>query len=207
LNPDNAFAHKFLGDALVREGKYAEAGTEYATALQLRPDDVVIREAMALLVKKVETAKALTSLYEALKIQPTAEAHARIAALRTTQGEFHDAVEHYLAALRLKPDSPDALNNLAWLLATCPDGHIRDGTQAVKHAGRACTLTDFKQTIFIGTLAAACAEAGKFDDAISMAQKACALASESGDQNLLKRNQELLALYQKHQPYRETTNP
>jgi tetratricopeptide (TPR) repeat protein len=203
LNPDNPYAHKYLGDTLVAREKFDEAGTEYATALQLRPDDVVIREAMALLVKKAETAKALASLYETLKSQPTAEAHARIAALRTTQGEFQDALEHYLAALRLKPDSPDVLNNLAWLLATCPDARIRDGAQAVKHAGRACTLTDFKQTIFVGTLAAAYAEAGRFDEAIATAQKACILASGPGEQNLLQKNQELLALYQKHQPYRE----
>jgi tetratricopeptide (TPR) repeat protein len=203
LNPDNPYAHKYLGDTLVAREKFDEAGTEYATALQLRPDDVVIREAMALLVKKAETAKALTSLYETLKSQPTAEAHARIAVLRTTQGEFQDALEHYLAALRLKPDSPEVLNNLAWLLATCPDGHIRDGTQAVKHAGRACELTHYHMTPFVGTLAAAYAEAGRFDDAISTAQKACTLATESGDQDLLKRNQELLALYQSHQPYHE----
>jgi Tfp pilus assembly protein PilF len=158
---------------------------------------------MALLVKKAETAKALASLYETLKSQPTAEAHARIAALRTTQGKFQDAIEHYLAALRLKPDSPDTLNNLAWLLATCPDGHIRDGAQAIEQAGHACTLTDFKQAIFVGTLAAAYAEAGRFDDAIATAQKACILATESGDQDLLKRNQELLVLYRAHQPYHE----
>jgi Tfp pilus assembly protein PilF len=158
---------------------------------------------MALLVKKAETAKALTSLYETLKSQPTAEAHARVAALRTTRGEFQDALEHYLAALRLKPDSPDVLNNLAWLLATCPDARIRDGAQAVKHAGRACELTHYHMTPMVGTLAAAYAEAGRFDDAISTAQKACTLATESGDQDLLKRNQELLALYQSHQPYHE----
>ena len=203
LDPDNAFAHKFLDDALVREGKYADAEAEYSTALQLRPGDVVITEALALLVKKAETAKALTSLYENLKSQPTAEAHARIAALRTTQGEFQDALEHYLAALRLKPDSPDALNNLAWLLATCPDGHIRDGAQAVKYAGRACELTHYHMTPMVGTLAAAYAEAGRFDDAISTAQKACTLATESGDQDLLKRNQELLVLYRAYQPYHE----
>ena len=203
LNPDNPYAHKFLGDALVREGRYADAEAEYSNALQLRPGDVVITEAMALLVKKAEAAKALTSLYETLKIQPTAEAHARIAALRTTQGEFQDALEHYLAALRLKPDSPDMLNNLAWLLATCPDARIRDGAQAVKHAGRACELTHYHMTPMVGTLAAAYAEAGRFDDAISTAQKACTLATESGDQDLLKRNQELLVLYRAHQPYHE----
>ena len=54
------------------------------------------------------------------------------------------------------------------------------------------------------TLAAAYAEAGRFDDAISTAEKACTLASESGDQDLLKRNQALLVLYRAHQPYHET---
>ena len=55
------------------------------------------------------------------------------------------------------------------------------------------------------TLGAAYAEAGRFDDAIWMAQKACALASESGGQDLLKRNQELLVLYRAHQAYHERT--
>ena len=55
----------------------------------------------------------------------------------------------------------------------------------------------------VGTLAAAYAEAGRFDDAISTAEKACALASESGDPDLLKKNQELLALYRAHKPYHE----
>ena len=46
-----------------------------------------------------------------------------------------------------------------------------------------------------------------FDDAIAMAEKACALASGSGEQDLLKRNQELLALYRNHQPYHEMAKP
>jgi hypothetical protein len=61
--------------------------------------------------------------------------------------------------------------------------------------------------MMVGTLAAAYAEAGRFDDAISMAQKACSLATGSGKPGLLKRNQDLLALYLKHQPYREMSNP
>jgi hypothetical protein len=56
----------------------------------------------------------------------------------------------------------------------------------------------------IGTLAAAYAEAGRFDDAITTAEKACILASESGKQDLLKKNQELLELYRARQPYHKT---
>jgi hypothetical protein len=58
-------------------------------------------------------------------------------------------------------------------------------------------------TTFVGTLAAAYAEAGRFDDAILTAQKACALAEKSGETNLLQRNQELLVFYRQHQPYHE----
>ena len=99
------------------------------------------------------------------------------------------------------------LNNLAWLLATCPDAHLRDGVQAVQYAERACELTHSGVTILVGTLAAAYAEAGRFEEAVATAQKACALASRTGDPELLKRNQELLALYLKHQPYHEAATP
>ena len=95
------------------------------------------------------------------------------------------------------------MNNLAWLLATSPDPNIRDGQRAIELAGRAGALTNFKQTIFVGTLAAAYAEAGRFDDAMATAEKACALAEKSGEPDLLKRNQDLLELYRRHQPYRE----
>jgi hypothetical protein len=58
-------------------------------------------------------------------------------------------------------------------------------------------------TTLVGTLAAAYAEAGRYDDAIVTAQKACALAEKSGEQDLLEKNQKLLELYRAHQPYHE----
>jgi hypothetical protein len=57
--------------------------------------------------------------------------------------------------------------------------------------------------VFVGTLAAAYAEAGRFDDAVATAQKACVLASTHGEPDLLQHNQELLAAYQKHQAWHE----
>ena len=64
------------------------------------------------------------------------------------------------------------LNNLAWALATHPDAKIRNGTRAVKLAEDACRQTQYQQTVMVGTLAAAYAEAGRFDDALATAQKA-----------------------------------
>jgi hypothetical protein len=51
------------------------------------------------------------------------------------------------------------------------------------------------------------AEAGRLDDAILMAEKACALATEPGEQDLVKKNQELLVWYRAHKPYHEIMRP
>jgi hypothetical protein len=102
---------------------------------------------------------------------------------------------------------PELLNNLAWQLATSADPKTRDGNDAVKFAERACELTQYHVTVMVGTLAAAYAEAGRFNDAVATAQKACALATKLKQPELLKRNQELLDLYRRHQPYHEAATP
>jgi predicted N-formylglutamate amidohydrolase len=64
-------------------------------------------------------------------------------------------------------------------------------------------MTHYGAAPIIGTLAAAYAEAGRYEDAIAAAQKTCALATAPGEQDLLYKNQKLLALYRAHQPYHE----
>ena len=69
------------------------------------------------------------------------------------------------------------LNNLAWLLATASDARLRNGAEAVELAERACAVTQYRRTVFVGTLAAAYAEAGRFEEAIATAERACKLAA------------------------------
>jgi Flp pilus assembly protein TadD len=148
--------------------------------------------------------EAIAHYQKALQINPDyAKAHNNLGNALLKKGRVAEAITHYQKALQIKPDTLGVLNNLAWLLATCPDAHIRDGVQAVKYAGRACELTHYGLTPLVGTLAAAYAEAGRYDDAIATAQKACALASAAGEQDLLEKNQKLLALYRAHQSYHE----
>lgn len=98
------------------------------------------------------------------------------------------------------------LNNLAWILATSSDDHIRDGPLAVELARRACELTYYRMPIPMATLAAAYAEEGRFGDAISMAQDASTLAGQLGQTNVMNRNQQLLELYRSYKPYRLTNS-
>jgi peptidoglycan/LPS O-acetylase OafA/YrhL len=112
-------------------------------------------------------------------------------------------VGNLFVARKLTPPNPAACNNLAWLLATSPEATHRNGPLAVRLAEHACARTHYQQTIMVGTLAAAYAEMGRFDEAIFTAQLACELASKNGETNLLQKNRELLVLYQNHQPYRD----
>jgi tetratricopeptide (TPR) repeat protein len=151
----------------------------------------------------------MSQYQEAIHIKPDyAEAHYNLGIALFEKGQTARAMNEFQEASRLKPDENNphnatALNNLAWRFAASSDASLRDGTLAVKLAERACELTNYRKTIFVGTLAAAYAEAGRFDEAVATGQRACALAAELGETNLLKRNQELVILYQAHQPYHE----
>ena len=203
-NPRHAGAQRNLGNALLATGAIAEGTAHYALARQLQPDDPTTpADLAAALTRQPESPGALPYLSPALALLPTADLRAQVASTWAGQGKFQFAVQGYRAALALPPQSPELLNNLAWILATCPAANVRDGAAAVRLGEHACELTQFKRPLLVGTLAAAYAEAGRFAEAVSTAQKACALATESGDAALAGKNRELLELYRAGQPYHE----
>ena len=146
----------------------------------------------------------ITEMNKLFQIQPNfAEGHYRIAAALYQQGRIRESMDQYRIMLRYTTNSPLALNNLAWALATAEDPSLRNGEEAVRLGERACALTDYRKPYCIGTLAAAYAEAGQYQDAVKMAEKARALALDSGEKDLAERTQELLELYRAGRPYHE----
>ena len=66
---------------------------------------------------------------------------------------------HDLYRKAAEAGSPEALNGLAWFLATCNDGESRDGITAISLAEKALKATDReKRAMTLDTLAAAYAE-------------------------------------------------
>ncbi|MHC4426413.1 MAG: protein kinase domain-containing protein [Planctomycetota bacterium] len=118
-------------------------------------------------------------------------------------GEFAEAISYFEAAVRIDPNRALAFNDLAWLRATCVVAEFRDGAKAVEEATRACELMNFKKAHYVGTLAAAYAEAGDFDSAVKRQREAMDLLTEQ-EEELRGDFEERLRLYQSGKPYRES---
>ena len=206
VQPGLAPAHYGLGEVMVDQGKLDEAAAQFSEVTRLQPGHELswlqLGITRAKQGKPAEAAEAFSAL---LRIKPdAADAHCHLAAVLAAQHKTGDAVLHYRKALQMAPNLADALNNLAWILAANPDGQVRNGREAVDLAERACKLTAYKEPLFIGTLAAAYAEAGRFTDATAAAEKAEALAEKANQPDLAAKNRELLKLYRAGQPVRDT---
>jgi protein O-mannosyl-transferase len=206
LQPGLVMAHYGLGEALADQGKLDEAAAQFAEAARLDPSYQPAWMQLGLtLSKQGKLAEAAEALSTALRLKPAdPEVHCHLASALGSQRKTREAVRHYRAALEIEPNFPEALNNLAWILAANPDAELRSGREAVALAEQACKLTDYKQPQLVGTLAAAYAEAGRFPEAISTAEKAKALAEQSNQADLAARNRALLELYRAGQPARDT---
>jgi Tfp pilus assembly protein PilF len=205
LKPDYAEAHYNFGNALLQKNRLDEAAVQYQQALQVNPDDAKAHNNLGFVLshgKRVD--EAIVQYQKALQLNPEyAEAHYNFGNALLQKGRADEAIANFTKALKIKPDSLGVLNSVAWLLATSPDARIRDGAKAVEYSKRACELTHHRVPPLLATLAAAYAEAGRFDDAIAAAEEACALAKAAGENDLLERNQKLLGLYRAHAPYRD----
>ena len=201
---DNAGAHLNLGQALAMNRKFAEAEPHFLAAIRLKPGDPMAHKRFAKsLGQQGRHQEAVLHLKMALCLKPDIQTRLDLAGLLYQTGNYRQAADHFRKVLSLNPDLAEPLNNLAWMLATCPDDTLRDGTEAVRLAERACHLTEFKQTTFISTLAAAYAEAGRYSEAVSTAEMAVRLQTANGETRLAEINNQLLPLYRAGLPYHE----
>jgi TPR repeat protein len=99
-----------------------------------------------------------------------------------------------------RQDDPQAHNDYAWLLATHEEAELRDGDLAIEFAERAVARERIPS--YLDTLAAAYAEAGRFEDAVSTQEQAIAMLDEA-EGEIRAELAEHLDAYQAGRPWRE----
>ena len=118
-------------------------------------------------------------------------------------GDAHEAVRQLREAIRHSPQAFEPYNELAWLLSTHPDPGVRDGAEAVRLAEHAARLINRQNPFVMGTLGAAYAETGRFEDAIRVSRDAIRLVDERYPPALADIIRNNIRLYEQGRPARE----
>ena len=205
INPNFAEALNNLGLALSTKGRWDEAIENYRQAVRAKPNYGEALDNLGFaLAAQGQLDEAIEDYRQAIEADANhPEAFFHLGLAFGQMGRTREAVVQFREALRLNPNLIGALNNLAWTLATSPDDELRNGPEAVRLAERACDLTHYRQPLFIGTLAAAYAESGRFPEAVTTAEKAEQLATTTGLTTVAEKNRELLELYRASKPYHD----
>lgn len=199
LNPNDAGAHNNLGTIYLHERKYDECCRLFRRAIELNPDS---RQAHwnlgAALFQQKHHEEGIAHLRLGLE---DAQQHETLGNLLSQLGRMPEAVQAYRSAINLAPYRDTVRMDLAWILATNPDERVRHSTEAISHAKAACRTMGKQYARKLDILAAALADAGRFQEAIEIARKAIAACEETQDQQLARQIAGRLKLYQIGKPY------
>jgi tetratricopeptide (TPR) repeat protein len=207
LQTNYSMAYYNRGNVYGDKGDYDKAIADYNDAIRFEPDYIAAyNDRGNAYGYKGDWDRAIADENEAIRLNPQfVEAYYSRGGFCAHKGDYEKAVADFNKAIRLKPDFVEAYVNLAWLLAVCPDVNARNGEYAVDYALKACELSDWKDDSILGTLAAACAEAGRFDAAVKWQHKYLEshyLESNPSNDTLEKARQRL-SLYEQKRPYHE----
>jgi len=203
IQPANAPAEENLGNALLQNGDADNAIVHLNHALQLQPHVASTHYNLAnALLKKGLLDEAIAHYESSLQIDPLhPETCLNLGNALLEKDDAKAAISSYQRALEIKPNYPVVENKLAWIFATAPEAALRNGARAVELAQQADQSAHDGNPVFLHTLAAAYAEAGRFSDAQNTAAKALTIANTHGPPGLADQIARELKLYTAGLPY------
>ena len=207
--PESADVHLSLGRALAMKDRLDQAMAEFQEAAKLDPRSAEAHNNIGrILASKGRLEEAIPYFQKAVEIDPDfAEAHQFLgAALYYARGQVQEALAQWREALRVRPDFLPALNEAAHVLAASAEASARNGPEAIGFAQRAVELSGGHEAVYLDTLAAAYAEAGRFDEAVATARRAIECATRPDQSQLRDGLAARLRLYESRKPYRDSVS-
>lgn len=202
--PESADARYGLGWSLTHRGLLEDGMVHLVKAVRLRPEFAAAHNELGLAkAQRGADAEAVRSFVRAAILEPgVASYQFNLAHGLQRCGDGRAARERYARAHDLDPRLTANASANAWRLATDPDEQQRNGRLAVWLAEAACEATENRSAECLDALAAAYAEAGRFDAAADAVRRALRLTEAAGrDATVLRQR---LGRYEKKRPHRET---
>jgi Flp pilus assembly protein TadD len=204
-NPTSWKSRHNYACTLDAQGKLPEALKEFVKAIHLRPSNAEAYNDMALtLLKMGRRQEAIQEFQQSLQVRATTGAARNLAAALLMNGEPAKAAQVFRLAMQIDPGDLQDQRSLAWLLATHPDGTVRNGQEAVSLSKQIVEATNAQVPLFLLTYTAALAECGIFDEASRVATMAASAYEHSGDPAMAQMIQtRVLPALRAHQPIRD----
>jgi tetratricopeptide (TPR) repeat protein len=203
--PFDPSRHTLLSRFYASAGQTQDALGELRKAVELQPDYFPAHQQLGvMLCAQRKYAEAKTEFERALQTNPRFEdAYAYLSTVLIQADKDRRGGERVLReSLKNLPNSHLLANSLAWVLATAPDAAQRKPEEAVQLAERASAMTGNERHKYLDTLAAAYAEAGRFDDATRLSRQAIEAARRDSAPEV-EQYRARLALYEQKQPFHE----
>jgi tetratricopeptide (TPR) repeat protein len=165
--------------------------------LELKPGWDLAKQHIAGVEQQTKLMKAVADYQSALAKKPNEpKILEQLASACYLTGDKQAAIKHWTTLLAIQPESPDTLNNLAYVLSENPKAKWFNTDKALDYARKACKLTDYRNMNYLDTLARAYAAGEDFAKAIKVANQALALANAANQPRAAEQLQNSIKAYQ-----------
>lgn len=202
IDPSFYRTHYALGFVYQKETRYEDALREFGKTLELQPEFIVAHTSMATcLIQLKRVDEALVHSRTLVEKKPMNSGY-RIALARLLRDAGRtDEMKRVLEdALELADGGVRVY--AAWEFATNPVDSVRDGARGVTLCEGVLAAGAPRDADLLDTLAAAYAEAGRFDEAVTTAEQAASIAKARGRTDLAEALTARLELYRAKKPFR-----
>jgi tetratricopeptide (TPR) repeat protein len=204
VQPDSSIAHVNYGDALSQATLYDGAIDEYRIGLSIDPTDVVAVRHLAHAFVSLQQLQLAADHYAlARSMDPSyGPLYTQYAKVLVALGRASDAADLLRERLRSAASDEQSARFLVDLLSTHPDASVRNGVEAEDLARRLVEFGGYHDDgVMLMAWATALAEAGRFAESITIAERALSFAIVSHDDQLASAIEDRLAFFRQGKPY------
>jgi tetratricopeptide (TPR) repeat protein len=206
LDPARREADNNIARILNDAGQPAEALGYARAALRLDAKSASAHVTLGMILAELKNYDEATGEFlKAMQLDKNyAPAPFQIARTLLLQGRDAQAQPYFQSALELDPQNLSMLIYTARVLATDENPEGRNDTYALVLTGQIVQVAGGASPVVLDTLAAVCAENGRFDEAVKFEQQALTLVQNTGQKDDAAEIQQHLDLYRQHQPWRKS---
>jgi tetratricopeptide (TPR) repeat protein len=196
--------HVGMGDCQRELGHPEQAIASYREAIRLEADLAQAHNGLGVVLHREGRLNAARDAFQTAADLKLPEARYNLAAVLIDLREDSAAVPHLEECLAAHPEFERPARRLAWIHATSSDATLLDGERALQILADHTRVEGSTSPLLWDTYAAALARVGRFDEAVTAAERATDLAVEANRDELRDKIARRLASYSAGQSWQQT---